>query len=442
MLLHSAVEAMPLQPLQAATETDARQTHIEGLVEGLVVDDRPTSTTVNLTSTTQPMRLKTFKQNLPDRSASVLFPMQRRLASVSDFDPASPGTPDLSPNPPKSSPNSPSTAPVPSVRPSPSLPALPANVPADPELGIIRIQTPVPNPIGDNPSFAPPSQANCDSELGCLRLREPLPLLPLPLPRRSPSVYWLSRVDYFNSNNIFANPESFEGGLVKSGVTLYAVPALSKNTYFVGSASGSLVRYTPQAQSNYTQLLRRAGILQRSSPNYNELLFRAGILQRLSPVMFAEIGWSNQQLFTLDDQVLSFLPGRRLFNENVLRLELSRRDQLSPRLALNTFYQLRLSFAEPVERSRLSNLFSASLSYNLQPNLQAALDYQIELSDFTHQNRHDTYNQVLARLTLTAFRNTQFTGFIGYGFGNSSDRQIDFNAMFVGINVSVSLGLF
>lgn len=320
-------------------------------------------------------------------------------------------------------------------------PSLPNSV-CDPELGCIRIDNPAtreqsPTPVAacdpelgciriDNPAAreqSPTPVAACDVELGCIRIQEPLPTPPAPV--RAPVVYLLARFDYFRSNNIFLAPAPIEDGLIRPGLTLFAAPSLGPDTFLVLSIDGSLIRYSNQSQINY-----------------DEIRLRAGVLQRLSPTMFGEIGWSNQQLFISGDKLPGLPAGTRFLNDHGIRFELSRRDQLSPRLILNTFYQFRYSLADPDDRSRVINALIASLSYDIQPTLQAAIDYQYALANFTRQNREDHYHQAIARLTYTAFRNTQFNVFAGYSFGRSSDRTVDFNGFIFGVGVTWTLGLF
>jgi hypothetical protein len=280
-----------------------------------------------------------------------------------------------------------------------------------------------PNP---DPNLTIP-QPRCpeDPELGlpCIPT-EPLPPPTLPVPRQ-PLLYLLPRLDYFRSNNIFAAVNEVDDGLVRPGITLLTFPRIGTNTYLSAAVDGSLVRY-----SNQTEF------------NYNELQFRAGVFQVLSPRMFGEIGWTNQQLFIASDDLPGIAEGSRFFNDHALRFELSRRDPLNSRLELNTFYQFRLSFAEPSDRSRISNTLSAALSYNILPNLQAGLSYQFALTDFTRRDREDIYHQLIGRLTHTMFRNTQFTLFAGYSFGSSTEPGVDFDSLILGITLSVNLGLF
>ena len=285
-----------------------------------------------------------------------------------------------------------------------------STAPADPELGVI---------------LAKPAQ-EIDPELGLPRLRERI-LEPLPLPSaaRQPSVYLIARVDYFRTTNVFSGIDPVKDGLIRSGLTVFYAPAIGRNTYLVTSIDGNLIRYG------------NLGYL-----NYNELRFRAGVLQRLTPRTFGEIGWSNQQLFATREGLKDALRGDRFLNDNAIRFELSRQDALSKKLALNTFYQFRVSFADPSDRSRLINSFITSLSYSLSPNFQTAIDYQLAWSHFTQQPRDDVYHQLVARLTYTLTSQSQLNVFSGVSFGYSSDARINFDGFILGVGLVLNLPLF
>ena len=280
----------------------------------------------------------------------------------------------------------------------------------DPELGVI---------------LASPIQ-EIDPELGLPRLRERI-LEPLPSPSaaRQPSVYLITRVDYFRTTNVFSGIDPVDDGLIRSGLTLFYAPAIGRNTYLVTSIDGNLVRY-----GNLGNL------------NYNELRLRAGVLQRLTPRTFGEIGWSNQQLFATREGLQDAFRGDRFLNDHAIRFELSRQDALSKKLSLNTFYQFRASFADPNDRSRLINSFITSLSYGLSPNLQTAIDYQLAWSHFTQQPRDDVYHQLVARLTYTITAQSQLNVFSGFSFGHSSDSRINFDGFILGVGVVLNLPLF
>jgi hypothetical protein len=313
---------------------------------------------------------------------------------------------------------------------------------ADPELGILRLRRqlrPGDPELGTLQLKPLTLEGTADPELGIPILREkPLDQQP-PAPRvaRQPSVYLLLRADYFKTTNVFSGIDPVNDGLIRSGLTLFYAPAIAPQTYLVTSLDASLIRY-----ANLGSMNNRIGSTTFGSLNYNELRLRAGILQRLSPRMFGEIGWSNQQLFTTKEGLREALRGDRFFNDHSIRVELNRQDPLSPSVSLNTFYQFRASFADPRDRDRLIHSLITSLGYSLSPNFQAAIDYQIAWSHFTQQPRDDVYQQLVGRLTYTVTPQSQFNVFGGFSFGYSSDANIDFNGLIVGVGLVINLPLF
>lgn len=308
----------------------------------------------------------------------------------------------------------------------------------DPELGTLQLQSP-PNSTGPAPNSsqnqAPrdsldpqttQSQGFCpdgsvrDPELGCIFLK---PLSPAPV--RQPTVYLIARFDYFRSTNIYSAIDPINDGLARPGLSLYAAPRLGPSTFLTAALTGNLVRYSTQTQINY-----------------NELQLEASIFQVLSPTMYGRLGWVNQRLHIASDDIFGLPKGSRFLNDHAIRLELNRRDQITQRLYLNTYYQFRVGFANPKDRSRIINSFIASLNYDIQPNLQLGLDYQFALATFTRQSREDQFQQVGVHLAYTVIRNTQLYLFAGYSFGRSNDPLVDFNGFVFGISLSTSLGLF
>jgi len=296
----------------------------------------------------------------------------------------------------------------------------------DPDLGILRLEkepTSLPQqPNSPNNPQAP--QAACpnpDPDLGCIPIEPWVP----PPPPRAPIAYLLPRIDYFRSSNVFSAIDPVDDGFFRPGLTLFVAPPLGPKTYVVASVTGNFIRYSTQTQIDY-----------------NELLADVGIFQQLSPTMFGKIGWNYQQLFIYRDKIFGLPAGTRFLSDHAVKLELSRRDQLIGKLSISTFYQLRIGFAEPADRSRLINSLIASLNYDIQPTLQVGLDYQFALAHFTQQAREDAYHQIGLRLTYTMFRNTQVNLFAGYSFGRSSDRTVDFNGLVFGVSLGTNLPLF
>lgn len=274
-----------------------------------------------------------------------------------------------------------------------------------------------------NPELPPVFNCpNPDPELGCIRIQNPF----VP-PEPPPILYLTPRVDFFRSNNLLLGIDPINAGLVRPTLTLLAIPPLGRDTYLLASVDGAFNRYFEVPQFNY-----------------DELRIRAGILQRLSPTMTAEIGWTNQQLFIASNEIPGFPAGTRFLNDQAVRLELSRRDQLSDRLFLNSVYQFRVSFSNPEDRSRILNVLFLSLNYDLNPNrtVQLAIDYQFSAANYTVVKRTDIYQQLLGRVTLNAFRNSQLSLYGGISFGDSTEPGIDFNSYVLGVSMAVNWALF
>lgn len=311
----------------------------------------------------------------------------------------------------------------------------------DPDLGELQVEeSERSSPASDKIPLEEPSQPPLsDPDLGELQVEDsgqddlgdiiidelPAPAPPRPRPRRPKVVYLQGRLDYFRTSNVFSGIDPIDDALFRSGLSLLATPRLGPRTFLIAGMDGNTVRYANEVRINY-----------------DELRFRAGVFHQLSPRMYGEIGWTNQQLFFGGDNLGQTFSGERFLNDHAIRLELSRQDPLSQRLMLTTFYQLRLSFAEPESRSRLINSFFASLSYTILPTLQAGLDYQFALADFTQEDRQDRYHQVLLRLTYKLSNQTRLTAFGGYSFGGSSVSTIDFDGGIFGISLSINLPLF
>ncbi len=298
----------------------------------------------------------------------------------------------------------------------------------DSELGILQIQ----------PIAVDPSTGTSDPELGTLRIQErttPQPPLVLPDRPRQPTAYLLARADYFKSSNVFSDIDPVDDGLVRTGLTFFYAPPIGSRTFLITSIDANLIRYSRLGQ--YRDI---NGNVQ--SLNYDELRLRAGIFHRLTPRLSAEVGWSNQKLITSSRGLEQVFGGREFFGDNSIRFELSRQDKLSPKLALNTYYQFRWSIANPNDRSRILNSAIATLSYNFSQNLQTAIDYQFTWSHFTQQARDDLYHQLIARVTYNFNPRTQINVFSGYSFGNSSDDRINFNSFIFGAGIVFSVPLF
>jgi hypothetical protein len=273
-------------------------------------------------------------------------------------------------------------------------------------------------------------------ELGVILAREkPLEQIPPP-PQAKPTIqpkpvgFLFARVGYFQTSNIFSSEiDPQEDGLFYTGLSLATAPVrLGSKTYLNASIDGNLIRY-----------------LDRSRYNYNQIRFNAGVYQQLSPRMYGEIGWSNQQFFYARNGNF-YNAGDRFLNENSVQLSFGRRDPLTPKLVLDSFYELRASFTNPPSgqenRDRISNTVWLSLNYYWQKSLQVGVNYQFNLSDFTRRERQDEYHRIYGHLTygVSTYTNLSLQG--GVNLGGSSDQNIDFDGWFFTINYNLELGRF
>ncbi len=279
-----------------------------------------------------------------------------------------------------------------------------------------------------------PPKSDSDRELG-LRVRarileqQPPPPTEQTVVKFKPIGYLQGRVGYFQTTNIFSsNDNPIEDGLIISGLTLASTYLpLGSKTYLNGSIDGNLIRYVNQSQYHY-----------------NQVRFHVGIYQQLSQRMYGEISWSNQQLFyaSNSDRPNNFKAGDRFLNENSLQLSLGRRDPLTSRLTLDSFYELSVNFADPLSRNRIINSFWLSLNYYLQKPLQVGIDYQMNLSDFTQRDREDQFHRLFGHLNYRISDTSNMNVQAGISLGSSTAENIDFDGWFFSINYSLQLGRF
>jgi hypothetical protein len=258
------------------------------------------------------------------------------------------------------------------------------------------------------------------------REQPPLPQIEPPVAKFKPIGLLQAHVGYFNTSNVFSsNVDTREDGLIFSGLTLAsAYLPLGAKTYLNGSIDGNLIRYVNQSQYDY-----------------NQVKFNLGIYQQLSPRMYGEIGWSNQQLFSARSS--DFLQaGDRFLSENSLKLSLGRRDYFTKTLMLDSSYEFSLNFAEPNNRSRIINSLLVSLNYYLQKPLEVGLNYQLNWSEFTERQRDDQYHRLFGHLIyrLSDSSNVNLQG--GVSFGDSTDKNINFDTWFFSINYNLEIGKF
>ncbi|MBW4476611.1 MAG: hypothetical protein KME54_06995 [Tolypothrix brevis GSE-NOS-MK-07-07A] len=254
----------------------------------------------------------------------------------------------------------------------------------------------------------------------------PLPPIAKPVTNFKPIGSLRGYVGFFGTNNIFSSEiDQIQDGLVFTGLTLASAPlALGPKTYLSAGIDGNLIFYIDQSQFNY-----------------NQIRFYVSIYQQLSRRMYGELGWSNQQLFYAKNGDF-FSAGDRFLNENSVHLSLGRRDPLTERLVLDSFYELRLNLADPDSRNRINNSLLLSLSYYWLKSLQVGFNYQFNLSDFTLRQREDLYHRLYTSFTYGISDSTNLSVQGGVSLGGSTDQNINFNGWFFSLNYNFELGKF
>ncbi|XGV98522.1 MAG: outer membrane beta-barrel protein [Leptolyngbya sp. BL-A-14] len=268
------------------------------------------------------------------------------------------------------------------------------------------------NPIDEKPEPSDPEDTK--DELGEVRiLRRPTQQ---PTPRPQPDVQLLLRSGIFSSSNISAL-ETFQPSDVVFSNTglLLATPKLGPTTRLVAAAGGGAIRFATEGDFNY-----------------NVLNFNVGIQQRLTDQMYAQVGWVNEQLYRDGS-------GQRLLLDNAVDFTIGRQDQLGKQLRLDSFYNLRASFTNPTDQSRVANTLGARLRYDFTPAFQGSLDYRLTFKNFTDVDRFDTEHQISATATYSINPNLFIAGSVSYLFGNSSNSAIDVNNLSIGVVVGMNI---
>lgn len=255
-----------------------------------------------------------------------------------------------------------------------------------------------------------------NEELGILRLLQTAQAPP-PLPK-PPIAFLGGRLGFLDTENAFRSTPQLEDQIYQSGLTFFVFPRISDNTSLFAIAETNLARY-----SNF------------DSVNYNEVEVQAGIRQRLLPRTFAQIGWRNQKLYS---------PGyrERLFSVHYIDTLISHRSIINKKTWLDSFYQMRLGFADPQSASRLRQTFTLSLNYGISRNFRTSLLYQLDFDDYTQVSRFDTYQQVLGVISYNLTPESRVSLFGGTRFGRSSTRGVNLNDTFYGAGLNVSVPLF
>jgi len=255
-----------------------------------------------------------------------------------------------------------------------------------------------------------------NEELGILRALRTAQAAP-PRPP-APIAFLGARLGFVDVDNVVRNNDRIEEQIYQAGVSAYLVPRLSETTSLYAIAETNIARYN-----------------NISAINYNEVQLQVGLRQRLRPRTFAQIGWRNQQLYS---------PGYRekLFGVNYIDALVSHRNILNSKMWLDSFYQMRLGFADPKEASRFRQTVTLSLNYGITRNLRTGVLYQLDLDDYTQISRYDTYQQVLGIVSYNLTPESRVSVFGGTRFGNSSAARINLDDTFYGAGLNVNVPLF
>jgi hypothetical protein len=237
--------------------------------------------------------------------------------------------------------------------------------------------------------------------------------------RRQPDVQVLVRSSVFSSSNITALEVLRQSDTVFTNTAhLLITPKLGENTRLIASAGGGIVRFASEGDSNY-----------------NLEQYNVAVQQRLAPGTFGQFGW-------VQDTLRRPGSGDLLTRDNAVQLIVGRQDQLGKQLRLDSFYELRSSFTNPNEDSRITNTIGTRLRYDISPKVQGALDYRLSFKDFTQVERSDTEHQISALVIYNINPDVFLAGSASYLFGRSSNAAIDINNLSFGLSLGFNLPLF
>ncbi|MBD1872272.1 hypothetical protein H6F75_02155 [Nodosilinea sp. FACHB-131] len=281
----------------------------------------------------------------------------------------------------------------------------------DPELGVIQVRSVLE-----------------DNDLGILRIRDQPPI---PVAARPPAKigFFSARLAIASSDNILLAVNDV-GGLTgdtffRPSIGFGIYPSLGPQTALIATADYGLQRYGSQ-----------------SSLNYDDLRLRVGLRQGLTPRSYGQLVFTYQELYR---------PGGnrgRFFKNTALGLTLGRRDPITPKLALDTYYLLQFNGAQSTsggtatDFSRFFQSAGGYLGYDITPRLQAGLSYQLNFIDYTAQDRYDTFQQVLGQVVYRITPNLRFNVYGGVSFGRSSEPRVRFNDTFFGAAIDATIPLF
>ncbi|MCY7277781.1 MAG: hypothetical protein LH702_29595 [Phormidesmis sp. CAN_BIN44] len=216
-------------------------------------------------------------------------------------------------------------------------------------------------------------------------------------------------------------------GLV-SNATLLATPKIGPETRLVAFVGGGVM------------LLQQFG-----GSDFNFLSFGTAVQQRLAEQTYGQLGFVQERLYATSSKKLSG-SGNSLVDSSI-RLSVNRQDSLAERLRLNSFYELRASFADQSiamnDQSRIANSLGLSLSHDITPQLESALDYRIIIDSFTVASVGTKVRQQVSGSLTYRFSPRAFVGgSASYLFGkifDPFDGRNDLNAVVFSINLGLDL---
>ena len=258
-----------------------------------------------------------------------------------------------------------------------------------------------------------PQEVEVDPDLGRLRLR----LQRVPPAERQPVLYFVPIINFSRSNNLFFGIDPVTDSMFSPGLLFWSNPKIGARTWASLSLDGNLTRYFKESQYDY-----------------NLVRFKAGVRQQLNRQMLAEVGWYNQQLFRTN--------GDRFLKEDFFYAWLSRRDFLTPKLELYSYYNFALDLSDPDNLSRFTHFLTLSLGYYVRPNFQVGVEYQFFLSDYTKVERLDYFSRFFGRITYSLNRQNSLVFRFGFSTGNSSENYLNYNDFLFNLTYSINLPIY
>jgi hypothetical protein len=233
-----------------------------------------------------------------------------------------------------------------------------------------------------------------------------------PIPRRQPDIQLQIRsTGFFNLDDT---------GL-SSSATLLATPKIGPETRLVTFAGGGILLFQQLALSDFSFL--NAGV---------------GVRHKLAEGTYGQVGFLHERLYATRNSAFVV--------DNSLRLGVDWERQLAPRLQLNTAYELRGSVTDqstPFDQSRIANSLAIGLRYDITPQLESALGYQLVINSFTGKSIGTRVEQqVGASMTYRVSSTTFVTGSISYLFGRAFDPffgSVELNNIVFGVSIGFNL---